>query len=77
MGSRSVERGEAALKSLIEESPACQGKIELLQVDTCSEQSIIAARDSIKAKLGEGKLFGLCNNAGTGLAHGVSADVMV
>jgi len=53
MGSRSLERGEAALKSLIESSPECEGKIELALIDTCSEQSIIAARDSIKAKLGE------------------------
>ena len=33
MGSRNVERGNAAIAKLIEEEANCNGKVELLQVD--------------------------------------------
>ena len=52
MGVRSLERGTAAIENLIKDCPQCEGKIELLEVDTASEESIRAAADVIKQKLG-------------------------
>jgi NAD(P)-dependent dehydrogenase (short-subunit alcohol dehydrogenase family) len=69
MGSRNLEKGQKSLDELISSKPECSGKIELIQIDTSCEKSIIAARDSIKEKLGEEKLYAIVNNAGTGLAH--------
>jgi len=77
LGSRSLERGEAAVKSIIEAAPKCEGKIELVQVDTASDASVAAAAEAVKAKLGSELLYGVVNNAGTGLAHGVTAQVIM
>ena len=35
MGSRSVERGEAALAKITEEAAGCGGKIEVVKLDIC------------------------------------------
>ena len=66
MGSRSQERGQKAIDELPE---GCKGKIEVLQVDVASEQSVKAAAVALRARLGDAKLYGLCNNAGVGLSH--------
>jgi len=77
MASRSMEKGQAALKQIEAEVPACQGHVELVQLDVCDTSSISAAVEIVKGKLNGEKLFGLVNNAGTGLAHGVDADAMI
>ena len=69
MGSRSVEKGTAAVASIIEEAPAAAGKIEVVQCDVQDAASVTAAAASVKAKLGDTPLYGLVNNAGAGLAH--------
>eukprot|EP00927_Polykrikos_kofoidii_P073625 TRINITY_DN69645_c0_g1_i1.p1 TRINITY_DN69645_c0_g1~~TRINITY_DN69645_c0_g1_i1.p1 ORF type:complete len:279 (-),score=51.33 TRINITY_DN69645_c0_g1_i1:4-840(-) len=78
MGSRSLERGAAALASLIEEAPECEGKIDLVQIDTTSDESVQTAAATIAHKLGpETRLYGIVNNAGAGFAHGASNDVVI
>lgn len=67
MGSRSAERGNAAIEKLVKESPEAMGKIELVEIDVCSQDSIDKAVSSMKAKGVE--LFALVNNAGMGLAQ--------
>ena len=47
----------------------CKGKIEVLEVDVTSEDSVKVAAVALKARLGDAKLYGLCNNAGVGLSH--------
>ena len=66
MGSRSLERGQAAVESIEAELPqGCSGKIELLQVDVGDDDSVAAAAAKVGAGLGAGeKLFALVNNAG-------------
>jgi NAD(P)-dependent dehydrogenase (short-subunit alcohol dehydrogenase family) len=64
MGSRSLERGAAAVKDIETKVPACAGKIEVVQIDTCSNDSIVASAAAVKAKLGEGFLYAIVNNAG-------------
>jgi NAD(P)-dependent dehydrogenase (short-subunit alcohol dehydrogenase family) len=50
LGSRSVEKGEAAVKEL--QSRNQPGTVELLQVDVNSDESIGAAAKSVKSKHG-------------------------
>ena len=64
MGSRNVERGNAAIEALVKEDARCEGKIELVQIDVCDQASITAAVESVKTKLGDKKLYALVNNAG-------------
>ena len=40
MGSRSVERGQEAVKKIVSEAPAAEGKIEVIEVDVSDQQSI-------------------------------------
>ena len=66
LGSRSVEKGEAALAEIVKTTPAAAGKIEVVQLDVCDKASITAAAAAVQASLGDEKLYGLVNNAGGG-----------
>lgn len=76
MGSRSVERGEAAVKKLISDHPDTNGKVEMINIDVTSQPSITSAAEELKKK--GIVLAAVVNNAGVGLAHeGVGpADVL-
>jgi NAD(P)-dependent dehydrogenase (short-subunit alcohol dehydrogenase family) len=50
LGSRSVEKGEAAVKDL--QSRGKPGTVELLQVDVSSEDSIRSAANTVETKHG-------------------------
>ena len=56
LASRDLGRGQAAVQKL-EKELNCQGRLELVQLDTCDADSIAAAASV-------GPLFGLVNNAG-------------
>jgi NAD(P)-dependent dehydrogenase (short-subunit alcohol dehydrogenase family) len=62
MGSRSVERGQQAMQDLIAELPDdIKDRLELLQLDTSTDEAVNAAAD----KMANGpKLYGIVNNAG-------------
>jgi NAD(P)-dependent dehydrogenase (short-subunit alcohol dehydrogenase family) len=70
MGSRSLERGQKALADI---SAGIEDKIEVVQCDISDAASVAAAAQSVKEKLSD-PLYAVVNNAGCGLAHGVSAD---
>ena len=73
LGSRSVERGEAALERLVDEHPAFEGRVELVQIDVADDESVALAADEIADRSSEERpLYGLVNNAGIGLG---SADM--
>ena len=61
MGSRSVERGEQAVKEAESEG----AKLELVHIDVSDKDSIAKAVEDLKEKLGEDTLWALVNNAGT------------
>jgi NAD(P)-dependent dehydrogenase (short-subunit alcohol dehydrogenase family) len=62
MGSRSVEKGQQAIADLLAELPGdCKDRLELLQLDTCSDESVNAAADKMSD---QPKLYGIINNAG-------------
>ena len=50
LGSRSVEKGEAAVKDLKERS--LPGTVELLQIDVSNEESILNAAKVVEEKYG-------------------------
>merc|ERR1711862_79560 len=76
MGSRSVEKGEAACKALIEEVPVAENLLKLVQIDASSEESIARAASTVKELISE-PLYALVNNAGTGLGHGVPPEMVI
>jgi NAD(P)-dependent dehydrogenase (short-subunit alcohol dehydrogenase family) len=75
MGARSIEKGEAAVKAILDAAPVA--KVELVQLDTASDESVAAAVEAVKSKLGDDTLYSVVNNAGTGLNHGVDAATMI
>lgn len=62
LGSRSIEKGNSALDSLRQECPNATNKLDLLQVDLTSDESIEKAYQQISAV--PGRLDVLVNNAG-------------
>ena len=66
LGSRDVQRGERAVQEVVEElGQEVSGRLDLIQLDVCSDLSVETAVARLKTKLGEGgRLYGLVNNAG-------------
>lgn len=50
LGSRSVEKGEAAVKSIRSQHP--QGHIDLVQIDVANDESISTAAQNVQSKYG-------------------------
>lgn len=68
LGSRNLDKGNAALESIVSSYPDTKGKIEVVQIDVNDQKSCDDAAATIKAK--DVPLYALVNNAGCGLAHG-------
>ncbi|KAH9904726.1 hypothetical protein F4778DRAFT_43135 [Xylariomycetidae sp. FL2044] len=64
LGSRSAERGETALRQIQAECPATQNKVEMVQIDLESDESIQSTFEAIRD--GPGHLDVLIHNAGAG-----------
>lgn len=62
LGSRSVEKGKAAIEQLQKEVPKTASTVELVQIDVTSDESIEKAFEQVKAS--QGKIDTLINNAG-------------
>ncbi|KAF2031234.1 NAD(P)-binding protein [Setomelanomma holmii] len=62
LGSRSVEKGESAVKDL--QARDLPGSVELVQIDVTSDESIEAAAKQVKEK--HGRIDALVNNAAIG-----------
>jgi len=78
LGSRNLERGQKAVDGIRAEFPNLTENIELVQVDISNKESVVSAAKSVKDSLGGNFLYGLVNNAGTGLAHkGVGPDDII
>ena len=66
LGSRSAEKGVAAVAAI-------GANATLVVCDVTSDSSVAAAAVAVKGLLGGAKLYGIVNNAGTGLAHNNTA----
>jgi NAD(P)-dependent dehydrogenase (short-subunit alcohol dehydrogenase family) len=75
LGSRSLDKGRAAVQAILGSHP--NARCELVQIDTGSDESVSSAAAAVKALLKGDTLYGVVNNAGCGLAHGVDAEAMV
>jgi len=68
LGSRDISRGEATVKSLESEIPDAKGRLDLVQIDTSSDDSVHDAAEKV-SRISGGKLFGIVNNAGIGFGN--------
>jgi len=66
LGSRDVVRGEAAVQQVVERlGDVSKNRVELVEIDVSSDESVKNAVEAVKAKHGKSEpLFGLVNNAG-------------
>lgn len=71
LGSRNAERGAQAVKA-VKDHCGGDASVELVVIDVSSDDSVKAAAKSLQSK--SVILDAIVNNAGTGLAHGVSDD---
>ncbi len=75
--SRSLERGKAAIESLAL-PPDVEKRCMLVQLDVTSDNSVAAAAATVaKTVSAADPLFALVNNAGAGLGHNVSPEVII
>lgn len=72
LGSRDIGRGELALKDLKAAVPGCEGRLEVVQIDTSSDESVKKAAEKVG-----GSLYGIVNNAGIGFGNSVMDTVGV
>lgn len=66
LGSRSAERGRAAVQGLLETHPAWSERLELLELDVSSDASVEQAARHVASSFGSepAPLYGIVNNAG-------------
>merc|ERR1712228_30103 len=76
-GTRNVNRGNVALQALMREDARVARNIALVQVDVADPDSIVAASESVKEKLGNEQLYALVNNAGCIIKDDVTKESMV
>mmetsp|Transcript_78519 Transcript_78519/g.127403 ORF Transcript_78519/g.127403 Transcript_78519/m.127403 type:complete len:329 (+) Transcript_78519:2-988(+) len=71
LGSRSAERGAAAVEQLLKKRPDAHGRLEMLLIDTSDDKSVIAAAATVRDKFGADStpLYGIINNAGIGFGR--------
>ncbi|KAJ1450101.1 hypothetical protein M885DRAFT_448470 [Pelagophyceae sp. CCMP2097] len=67
LGARSLEKGNAAVASIVEKHPSAASRLTVLEVDVQDDVSCLKAAETVKAT--GVRLFALVNNAGVGLAH--------
>ena len=65
LGSRSLENGLNAKKTLVAEDTTCEGRLEVAQIDVSSSDSIRSAATALATQ--HNKIWGIINNAGVGL----------
>lgn len=72
LGARSSALGDAAVQAILEEEPSAAGRIEMVQIDVTSDESVAAAAKAVEAKLGGARLHGVLNNAGVGFGRSIA-----
>ena len=74
LGSRSVDKGEIAVKE-VKKHAGADANVELLPIDVGNDDSVQKAAAALKEK--GVILTAIVNNAGAGLAHGVSEETIM
>lgn len=74
LGARNAAKGAVAVESIKKDAP--EAHVELVLIDTSSDESVAAAAEAVRGGGGDA-LYAIVNNAGTGLAHGVDAATVL
>lgn len=78
LGSRSVERGQAARIQLATDHPGAEDRVEVVQIDVADDSSVEKAAKAVSSQLGSDGLYGVVNNAGIGdYNHGLQTVLNV
>lgn len=72
LGSRDTGRGQQAVKDLQQAVPGCEGRLEMIELDTSSDESVKKAAESVGSPL-----YGIVNNAGIGFGEATEDNVNV
>lgn len=75
LGARNDDKGKAAVASILKEN--AEAKVSFVKIDVGDEKSVISAAAAVKSQLSGDSLYGIVNNAGTGLAHNVDANTII
>ena len=78
LGSRSLERGQAAVASILEVHPEWSSRLMVQELDVCSDQSVLNAAAEVKARFSDeaAPLYGIVNNAGIMMGAGGLRSVL-
>ncbi len=74
LGSRNEQRGREAVDGILSGAPEGT-KVELVVIDVGNDDSVKAAASAMTAA--QHQLYAIVNNAGAGLAHGVTAQEII
>lgn len=69
LGSRDLDRGNAAAERLFKAGADRAGRIQVLAIDVSSDASVDEAALKVRDACGSEKLYGIVNNAGIGLGN--------
>ncbi len=67
LGSRSLSRGEAAAEKLCSAEAGRNGRVQVVEIDVSSDESVGRASRQVRESCGDGGLYAVVNNAGIGL----------
>ena len=76
LGSRDRGRGEAAAAKLRQDVPGYDQRIEVVEIDVARDESVRRAAEQVREAVGGEALYGIVNNAGTGIGSGDLAQVL-
>lgn len=76
LGSRDVGRGEAAVQRLQQAGASRGDRIQVVEIDVASDESVDRAARQVRDACGREALYGIVNNAGIGLGSNDLSDVI-
>lgn len=76
LGSRDRGRGEAAAENLRQAEASRANRVQVVEIDVASDQSVDRAPRQVRDSCGRESLYGIVNNAGIGLGSGDLSQVL-
>ncbi|MEM7462010.1 MAG: SDR family NAD(P)-dependent oxidoreductase [Pseudomonadota bacterium] len=76
LGSRDSGRGEAAVDKLLQAHADFTNRIEMLEIDVSSDESVQRAAEIVRSQCADDGLYGIVNNAGIGFGSSDLSSVL-
>lgn len=76
LGSRDPDRGAAAVESLRQGGAGRTGRVQTVELDVASDESVGRAAHNVREACGSEKLYGIVNNAGIGFGSNDLGNVL-